>query len=268
MSHILQPSYTPCIEDLVHLPKGSPINLVLSGGGVKGVAHLAALKKIEELGLKIESISGSSAGALVGAMYASGTSVDDIFDFFANSQLFRWSWLETTKPGLFEPHRYLETLQDYIKPTFEELEIPLYVSITNLETGLAEYRNEGELREIVLASCAFPGVFVPISIENTLYADGGIMDNFPIFPFYQSKGYIIGSYVEKPKEITAKELKNPIRLARRSLSLNSHSAELPKFHHTQFTFMHNVGRFHVFDFKHIHEILQIAMEDIKQMSHH
>lgn len=79
-----------------------PVHVVLSGGGEKGVAHIAFLKKLELLGIRIHSISASSAGTLVGGMYASGLSTQEILNFFLETPLFRYSWLNTSRPGFLK----------------------------------------------------------------------------------------------------------------------------------------------------------------------
>ncbi|MEM1216182.1 MAG: patatin-like phospholipase family protein, partial [Bacteroidota bacterium] len=180
---MLLPTKNSFVHPVLFSSIQQPINLVLGGGGMKGVAHVALLEYLEENQVPICSISGSSVGALVGAMYASGQRPADILYFFRDTPLFRYSWLNPIKGGLFDSDRYLDILKTYVFSDFADLEIPLYVVATNLHQGCPVYFREGDLYQTLLASCAVPGVFCPIEIAGELYSDGAIMDNFPLAPF-------------------------------------------------------------------------------------
>ena len=82
------------------------IGLVLSGGGVRGVAHIGALKALHEMGIRPSLVSGTSAGSIVGAMYAAGHPLDAILDFFKNTPIFKASRFATLKPGLMESDKF------------------------------------------------------------------------------------------------------------------------------------------------------------------
>ena len=83
------------------LAKGNPINIVLSGGGAKTVGHLAVLELLEQHQIPIHSISGSSAGAIIAAMYASGRKTQEIMEFFKSTSLFRYTWMNPLKRWSF-----------------------------------------------------------------------------------------------------------------------------------------------------------------------
>ena len=161
---MIKEKYQCALEKLKHLDPNVPINLVLSGGAEKGVAHIALLEKLEELNIKINAISACSSGSLVGSMYASGMRPKEILNFFKTTEIFQFSWITIAKPGIFNSSNYARLIEDKIKPTFEELNIPLTVSTTNLNKGTTQYFYEGDLLKPVLASCAIPGLFNPIRI--------------------------------------------------------------------------------------------------------
>lgn len=220
---------------LSKLDVNTPINLVLSGGGVKCAAHLALLEKIEALGLKINAISGSSGGALVAALYASGLSTRDILGIFKNTSLFKFSFLSIAKAGIFDTFLFKSIIENQIKTKFSDLEIPIYVAASNMQTGRPRYFSSGKLLKPVLASCAIPGIFSPISINKTLYSDGGILDNFPIKPFQNSALPIIGSYVSEPAVKTPQQLNTTLKVVAHASYLKAHSAESFKFNATKIT---------------------------------
>ncbi|MBS9773718.1 MAG: patatin-like phospholipase family protein [Tenacibaculum sp.] len=242
------------ITDLKKLDKDIPINLVLSGGGVKCVAHIALLEKIEELGLKINAISGSSGGALVACMYSSGLSFNRIMTIFKETPLFKASYFSFTKPGIFDTYYFKKVLEKNVKHNFEDLKIPLIVATSNMEKGKSHYFEEGDLIEPVMASCAIPGIFTPVKINNTLYSDGGVLDNFPIKPFKKSKLPIVGSYVSTPPKRTKKELNSALKVLVQAGFLMTYSAEKYKFKEVDFMVKFPVHNYSVLDTKEVDNI--------------
>lgn len=265
MKDILSKSYQPNLKKLYKLKPGTAVNLVLSGGGEKGIAHVALLEKLEELEIKINSISATSAGALVGSMYASGLSTQDIYKFFVETDVIQLSWFTLLKPGIFNTNQYATFLKERIKPNFEALKFPLYVAATNMEDNQVRYFNSGDLINPVLASCAIPGIFNPINIEGKFYSDGGVMDNFPIEPFKNSKQKIIGSYLSQPKTITQNELNSTLKVATHAAKLKMHANELHKFYNTYITLCFPVEHYSGFSKKVADDIYKTAKKYIEKV---
>jgi len=169
--------------------------LVLSGGGARGVAHLGVLRALDELGVAIDYISGTSAGAMVGALYSQGHKPDAIFKLvkgvsFLNSV--RPAWART---GLLTMEGIKEILQKNIPiNNFDSLRIPLTVAATDIRKGQIYYFSEGELISAVLASCSVPAIFNPVIMNGNLYVDGGLIDNLPVKPIRNQCDFIIGSH--------------------------------------------------------------------------
>lgn len=251
-------TYKECLSKLEQLKPGSSVNLVLSGGGEKGVAHVALLEKLEDLNIKINAISAASAGSLVGCMYASGRKHQEIIDFFIQTPLFRYSWLNPLKAGFFESDKYEHYLKDHVKSKFEDLSCPVYVAATNMEDGECHYFKSGPLMKPLIASCAVPGIFSPVEIKGKLYSDGGIMDNFPILPFQDDPLPIIGSYLITPNVTSRKGLDNIIKVTGRSATLLAYAADHLKFKDTYLTVEHQIGDYGVFDQKHCNKIYEKA----------
>lgn len=261
---MIRQKYTPSLSALHDLKPGTKINLVLSGGGEKGVAHIALLEKIEELKLEINHISATSAGTLVGSMYASGLSCQEILNFFKTTPLFNFSWINIQKPGIFDADNYEDLLKDLVAFCFEDLKIPLTVSTTNLEQGYTRYFSEGLCMLPILASCAVPAVFTPIEIEGELYGDGGIMDNFPITPFLDDDTPIVGSYLGVPNLKTQDSLDTTYKLSMHSAALLSHAVEEWKFFRTHVTLTYPLADFDPFDMKEVNGIYTTAQNYLAQ----
>tara|TARA_R110000796_G_scaffold37722_1_gene94991 strand:- start:28160 stop:28942 length:783 start_codon:yes stop_codon:yes gene_type:complete len=196
------------------------IGLVLSGGGVRGMAHVGLIKAMREFGVEANTITGSSVGALVGALYANGNTVEDMITFFKETPLFKYNFWTIAKAGFIDTDRYIAIFKGFFpENTFEALEKQLHVVATNLQEGNQKFFSSGELIRPLLASAALPPVFSPVELNGQLYADGGIMNNFPTEPLIEICDYIIGSNVSIVSHIEKKDLKNSFQLTNRVTGL-------------------------------------------------
>jgi len=168
--------------------------IILSGGGARGFAHAGILKALEEAGIRPDVISAVSAGAIVGALYADGHSPDEIFGIFSEGKsIFDYVRVRLPGTGLLRMTGLKENLTRHLGvKKIEELEIPLYIAATNINRGEITYFRSGNILERVMASAAIPVLFDPVTIEGELYADGGILDNFPVTPITERCERLIG----------------------------------------------------------------------------
>lgn len=202
------------------LGNAKSIGLVLSGGGVRGMAHIGLIKALEEHKIEVNRIAGSSVGALVGALYANNKGCDEMLQFFKETPLFQYSFFAIGKPGLVDTERYYPIFERYFPENdFAALKKPLIVVATDLMDGDEKVFNSGELILPLLASAALTPFFSPVSIQGTLYADGGIMNNFPKEYIDNHCDYVIGSNVSITARVHNNELKNSIQLAGRVTGL-------------------------------------------------
>lgn len=156
------------------------VGLALSGGGARGFAHLGVLKALEEKGVKVDMLSGASAGSVAAAFYAYGYKPEEILKIFENTNLLKLVWPAFSVTGLFNIQKTESIYKSYLeKDTFEDAQIPIYVAATNLNEGKSELFNSGSLRQAVMASCCIPFIFDPVKIGNDHYVDGGILNNMP-----------------------------------------------------------------------------------------
>ena len=205
------------------------IGLVLSGGGVRGMAHVGLLKAMEEFGVEAKSVTGSSVGALVGALYANGNSIDDMLNFFKTTPLFNYQFLTIAKAGFIDTDKYVNLFKAYFpQDNFESLQKELHVVATNIQDGNEVFFNSGELIRPLLASAALPPVFSPVELQGQLYADGGIMNNFPLEPLEKKCDYIIGSNVSIISKLEQKDLKNSFQLTGRVTGLMIYASSKKK----------------------------------------
>ncbi len=170
------------------------IGIVLSGGGIRGIAHLGILRAIVNSGITISHVSGTSAGAIAGSFFAAGYHPDEIFNIFQKTKLLKYIRPAFGSLGLIN----IEPTKDILKPyfpedTIESLKIPLTICSTNFSEGKIAYFKEGPLIRSILASSCIPGIFKPIQINHQMYVDGGVLNNFPIEPLQGICDLIIGS---------------------------------------------------------------------------
>jgi NTE family protein len=187
------------------LDKEYKIGLVLSGGGARGFAHLGVIQALNEAGVWPDVISGTSAGALAGVLYADGYTPKEILKLMNTGSRLDFMRPAMPREGLLQITGISKILKSTLRAkTFEELKIPLYVSATDLNNGKATYFSEGDLHDPVIASASIPVIFQPVIINNIHYVDGGVLDNLPVAPIENSCRFLIGSfvnpvgYMEKP----------------------------------------------------------------------
>lgn len=217
------------------------IGLTLSGGGAKGLAHVGILQAIDSAGLKIDYITGTSIGAIAGAMYATGYSGNDIDSI---ARLFNWNELLARKPkysevgisekdefkqysmeiplegfkpkmgnGLIEPEEIWLLLSElffhvYDQKDFSKFDIPFKCIATDLTSGEAVVIDSGEIVKAIRSSMAIPSVLSAVQYDSTHYVDGGIVRNFPVSDVLEmGADYVIGvnlySGLEKSKNLNS-----------------------------------------------------------------
>lgn len=204
------------------------IALILSGGGIRGIAHIGLLKAMREFELEADEVSGASIGALVGALYSNGNPCEEIFNFFKETPLFRPNNFAFSKAGLFDTDKYHKVLQSYLgHSSFEALKSKLYVIATELGEGREVVFKEGELIRPLLASAALPPVFSPVEINQKIYADGGILNNFPS-EYVSKKSLKIGSNTTVINPLAKKDISNAIQLTTRVSTIMIHSSTAKK----------------------------------------
>ena len=201
----------------VEVPARPKVALALSGGGARGVAHIGVIQRMEEVGLPLDSVTGTSAGALMGALMAGGFSGKEIEELFTRvdfnkafldplgrslgrtleedeaengtlisirSEAEGLSFALALREGV-EIRKTLEGLMTraayFSSGKFDALKYPLRIVATNLGTGKGKIFDQGDLVEVLRASMAVPGAFRPVLIDGQPYVDGALVENLPVF---------------------------------------------------------------------------------------
>ncbi len=216
-------TFTAYSQDSTETPARPKVGVVLSGGGAKGAAHIGVLKYIEEAGIPIDYIAGTSMGAIVGGLYAIGYSPDEMLDIIGNvdwdrlisnqvdrekisyerktesrrqiltvpfatgtnqEELQSKSFKNSLPTGIVSGDNLINLFNSlsvgYSDPIdFDELPVPFLCMATNVVSGKADKLDKGVFSKSIRASMAIPILFDPVKIDNTLYTDGGLLNNFP-----------------------------------------------------------------------------------------
>lgn len=234
--------------------KKPKIGLVLSGGGAKGFAHIGVLKVLEEAGVKIDYIGGTSMGAVIGGLYASGynaSQIDSIFqatnfnellnDFIPRSSKnfyekrndelyalvlpfnkFKIGIPEALSKGMYN-YNLLSRITRNVRhiKDFNKLPIPFLCIGTNIETGEQVLLNKGNLAQAMIASSAFPSLFSPVEIDGKLLVDGGVINNYPIEEVLKLGADIIIGVDVQDDLLDRKQLKDATRILVQITNLQS-----------------------------------------------
>lgn len=163
-------------------PKERPrVGLALAGGFARGIAHIGVLRVLREAQIPIDCVAGTSVGALIGAGYCAGASLEQmekVGSLTGFADFGRWtpSWL-----GLATNQRMEKYLTRFTTAkTFEELKTPFAVATTDINAGVSVYYSHGPLVPVIRASCAYPGLFVPIQHDGRTLVDGFLTAPVPV----------------------------------------------------------------------------------------
>jgi len=159
------------------------IGLALGGGFARGIAHIGVLKALEEEGIPIRVVTGTSVGALIGAAYCSGLSPAELAEMARTVRFTTFARWTISRCGFATNDRMVAFLARTLKvKTFEELRIPLGVTATDFNTGEGVVFHSGSIIDPVRASCAYPGMFLPVEIRGRYLVDGMLSHPVPTRP--------------------------------------------------------------------------------------
>ncbi len=164
-------------------PRVPAIGVALGGGFARGMAHIGVLKVLEEEGIPIRLVTGTSVGALIGAAYCSGLSLEDLEKVAHSCRFTTFARWTVSRYGFASNDRMVAFLTRTLKvKTFEELRIPLGVTATDFNTGEGVVFHSGSIIDPVRASCAYPGMFLPVEIRGRYLVDGMLSHPVPTRP--------------------------------------------------------------------------------------
>lgn len=245
-------------------PKPYKFGIALSGGGARGIVHIGVLEALHKYGIRPEIISGASAGALVGAFYASGMEPLEILQLVKSNKMTKMFTWQLPSHGLIDIKKIRSLFENNIgTDDFSSLKKPFYCSVVNLNSGQSEIKSEGKLFQWVLASASIPVIFEPQIIDGITYVDGGLLNNLPVDCIRDQCRILIGVHVNHngPEENISGIKAIAERTFRLAIGQNV-SGSLSK---CDFVIDPPETRlFNTFDFKKADEIFQIGFEETEK----
>jgi NTE family protein len=164
-------------------PRVPAIGVALGGGFARGMAHIGVLKVLEEEGIPVRFVAGTSVGALIGAAYCSGLPLGDLEKVAHSCRFTTFARWTVSRYGFASNDRMVAFLTRTLRvKTFEELRIPLGVTATDFNTGEGVVFHSGSIIDPVRASCAYPGMFLPVEIRGRYLVDGMLSHPVPTRP--------------------------------------------------------------------------------------
>jgi NTE family protein len=180
------------------LAKPPRVGIALAGGFARGIAHIGVLRALRAAKIPIDFVSGTSVGALIGAAYCGGTTLEEMERIgmattFADFGRWTPSWI-----GLATNQRLEKYLARFTPATtFEELQIPLAIATSDLNAGITVYYSHGPIAPPLRASCSYPGLFVPIQFDGRMLVDGFLTAPVPVEGcFLQGADVVIAVHLE------------------------------------------------------------------------
>jgi NTE family protein len=156
------------------------VGLALGGGFARGLAHVGVLKALEEYEIPVDFIAGTSVGALIAAVYASGTSLAEMERQGCLTRFRDFGRWKLSRMGMASNERLEELMKRFTTvKNFEDLKIPLSIVATDIIKGESVYMTEGEIGPALRASCAYPGLFLPVEHQGKILVDGFLTEQVP-----------------------------------------------------------------------------------------
>jgi len=166
---------------LLRKRKRKKVGLALSGGSVRGAAHLGVLEVLEREDIRPDFVAGVSAGSAVGAAYCAGLDLEEIKRIALGLQWRKLGRVTRPRLGILDGRRLEQYVEEVIGPLqFDELEIPFAAVAVDIVRGELVVLKEGLVARAVRASCALPGLFTPVEMGEKMLVDGGVLNNLPV----------------------------------------------------------------------------------------
>jgi NTE family protein len=194
------------------------MGFALGGGGVRGFAHLGAMKALFEADIRPDIISAVSAGSIAGAYIAAGFSPEETFNKIKDDSFYQYTKITIPVKGLMSLEGLEKRLSNHIPvDDISDLNTKLLVGATNLESGEIEFFDRGPLPVLVKASSSIPVLFEPVEYNEKQYVDGGVISNVPIEPLMGLSEKIIAISISPVGD--NKKMKNLIQISARCFML-------------------------------------------------
>lgn len=245
--------------------KDKKIGLALGGGAVLGAVHVGVLKALEVENINIKAICGTSAGAIVAALYAFGKTPQEIKKIVVEFEWKKLSSLTLSKYGLLSNEKIGEIIKHNIgNKNFEDANIPLGMIATDITTGEKVILDKGSVADAVVASTCIPGIFIPVEIEERLLVDGGIVENVPLSCLKEKDvDFLIG--VDLVPERSYKKPENVIEVLYNSFNFLVKLNKKAQTKEADLTIKPDLSKYNAVDMSQIKELIDLGYKETKKI---
>lgn len=245
--------------------KDKKIGLALGGGAVLGAVHVGVLKALEEKGIKISAICGTSAGAIVAALYAFGKTPQEIENIIVEFEWKKLSSLTLSKYGVLSNEKIGEIIKKNIgDKRFKDAKIPLGMIATDITTGEKVILDKGSVAESVVASTCIPGIFIPVELGGRFLVDGGIVENIPLSCLKDKDvDFLIG--VDLVPERSYKKPDNIIEVLYNSFNFLVRINKNAQTKEADLTIKPDLSEYNAIDMSQIKELIDLGYEETKKI---
>lgn len=241
------------------------VSLVLSGGGSRCVFSLGVIKYLEEKGISISAISGSSGGAIVGSLIASGKSSEEALELIESINYKKAVKFNYFRNGLFHLKKAKELYEELIEvKELSELKIKMFITAVDLAKGEIVYFDRGNIASLVMASSSLFPIFTPYEYENRLYIDGGVMNNLPIEPLQDRDEKILAINVNPLIELHRSRWRFSQTLKRSLYLMFNANMQVRKDKVDFYLEPKEIGRFSIFNTKCFGECFEMGYKFAKE----
>lgn len=245
--------------------KDKKVGIALGGGAVLGAVHVGVLKALEEKNVKINAICGTSAGAIVAALYAFGKTPAEIEKIVVEFEWKKLSSLTLSKYGILSNEKIGEIIKLNIgDKKFKDANIPLGMIATDITTGEKVVLDKGSVADAVVASTCIPGIFIPVEIGGRFLVDGGIVENVPISCLKNKDiDYLIG--VDLVPERSYKKPENVIEVLYNSFNFLVRINKKAQTKDADLTIKPDLTEYNAVDMSQIKELIDLGYEETKKI---
>ncbi len=243
------------------------IGLALGGGAVFGFAHIGVIKVLEKEGIRPDIITGTSVGSLIGGLYASGVSIGEIEDIAEKFNWFEIARFTLPKQGLVSIDRLVDFVEKHSKcKNIEETKIKFAAVAVNLLKGEEEIFDSGPMGPAIRASCSIPGIFTPALYNNSVYIDGGILNNVPTdIAKKMGADYLIGVDITARAKMDIMKHRDIFNILWKSWQISAHqSTSLRSYNEAGVILMPDIREINPFDTSQKKKIIAAGEESARQ----
>lgn len=243
------------------IENASNIGLALGGGGFLGAAHIGVIHALEEKGISPGFISGTSVGALIGALYAFGKSWQDIRHATSDLSWVELSEFKLSKYGLLTNSKLKKFVGKQIgNVSFDEASIPIAMVATDISNGERVVMSEGSVDMAVMASTCIPGIFEPVEIDSTLLVDGGLSENVPV-SLLTDMGADFRIGVDLRLMQSMKKPENIIEVLMNSLKFTMRETTKLQEQNVELLITPDLSRFNMFDNSQMDDLIEVGYKE-------